>query len=456
MDAFTLGVDPVDGDRPRGVAIDRGKVPARPARQLVLEECEEPVRSAAQPHHAVRNARRFHADRHGRRPRELGHEHERVAAPHAAERAELVPGDEHEAGRDTRAPQLLVDPPRGVGLVGDADLDVLHVARDARGRNAHLERGGCRDVDDLRQTGEAARLETQEHGIEEPVDAGLWRVVPPGVRDEVDLPAVQALRDDAGRQSARGEAFHDELRRGRERGVLPGRGADAVDEMHARRVHAEHLGPAVQQEEESAGSVRARGKLSVDVADVRARYDRDVHARRAQRLDETAHPAGVGVAIRDGSAVPVEDDGLESPAYFGTFGHARAIPCVWFVGRDRRAGRRLGTGAKVPPATSRTSLGGAPSRTYGGASSIEGRHAMMWWTGNWSWGWGVAMMAGTLAFWALVAWGIVLLARRSDGAEPPRKSAQDIVRERFAAGEISEEQYDSMLTALHSPAGTRH
>ena len=58
-------------------------------------------------------------------------------------------------------------------------------------------------------------------------------------------------------------------------------------------------------------------------------------------------------------------------------------------------------------------------------------------------GWG--MLAGgfvMVALWALAIAGAVLLVRRLTEPEPP---AADVLRERYAAGDITREQYEQML-----------
>jgi putative membrane protein len=64
----------------------------------------------------------------------------------------------------------------------------------------------------------------------------------------------------------------------------------------------------------------------------------------------------------------------------------------------------------------------------------------------------VLMMLTMVAFWGLVIWGIVSLYRRntSHGATsvPSTQSAQSILNERLAKGEISEEEYKSRSEAL--------
>jgi hypothetical protein len=55
-----------------------------------------------------------------------------VAARQASEWAELVARDQHLAGSNAAVPELVHGPAGGVGLVGEADLQVLGVACDAR------------------------------------------------------------------------------------------------------------------------------------------------------------------------------------------------------------------------------------------------------------------------------------------------------------------------------------
>jgi len=73
--------------------------------------------------------------------------------------------------------------------------------------------------------------------------------------------------------------------------------------------------------------------------------------------------------------------------------------------------------------------------------------------GPWdSWGpWGLAMSIGSLLFLALIVIGIVMLVRGpSAGSEPRREgpTARRILDERFARGEIDEEEYQSRKRAL--------
>ena len=73
--------------------------------------------------------------------------------------------------------------------------------------------------------------------------------------------------------------------------------------------------------------------------------------------------------------------------------------------------------------------------------------------GPWdSWGpWGLATSIGSLLFLALIVIGIVMLVRGpSDGPESRREgvSAGQILDERFARGEIDEEEYQSRKRTL--------
>ena len=67
-------------------------------------------------------------------------------------------------------------------------------------------------------------------------------------------------------------------------------------------------------------------------------------------------------------------------------------------------------------------------------------HPMMW--GMWG-AWGIGMMLMMLVFWGVVIAGIVLGIRwlASQGRTARRDSALDILRERYARGEIDREEF---------------
>lgn len=70
------------------------------------------------------------------------------------------------------------------------------------------------------------------------------------------------------------------------------------------------------------------------------------------------------------------------------------------------------------------------------------------------WGW-FAMSAGMILFWALIITVAVLLFRSLNSPHEhthtlPAPAPEDILRERFARGEIDEEEYRRRLSALHA------
>lgn len=90
----------------------------------------------------------------------------------------------------------------------------------------------------------------------------------------------------------------------------------------------------------------------------------------------------------------------------------------------------------------------------GGGMGMMGRGPGMMWGNGYSNGpvWGLWMVLGWLsmvAFWGAVILGVVLLTRLLTGRSAPSEdSALDILRRRYAAGEITREQFESMRTDL--------
>ena len=82
---------------------------------------------------------------------------------------------------------------------------------------------------------------------------------------------------------------------------------------------------------------------------------------------------------------------------------------------------------------------------------------MMYWYGSGMSGWGYALMTVSMVlFWGAVIAGIVLLVRHfSRGGQqapaPPSQPAspEQMLAERFARGEIDEEEYRQRLAVLH-------
>ncbi len=70
-----------------------------------------------------------------------------------------------------------------------------------------------------------------------------------------------------------------------------------------------------------------------------------------------------------------------------------------------------------------------------------------WW-GDGSGGFGPWIGLAWLVFWmAVIAGGVYLLRRRATGA-PPTSSAEQVLAERYARGEIDEQEYRERLAVL--------
>ncbi len=78
--------------------------------------------------------------------------------------------------------------------------------------------------------------------------------------------------------------------------------------------------------------------------------------------------------------------------------------------------------------------------------------------GDWGAGGAWMILGGVMmiGFWALVFWAVVSLVRRSPDAPPPAaapsaRSAEEILAERFARGELDAEEFQQRRRALQSP-----
>ena len=85
---------------------------------------------------------------------------------------------------------------------------------------------------------------------------------------------------------------------------------------------------------------------------------------------------------------------------------------------------------------------------------------MMWWYGPGMSGWGIAIMSiGTILFAAVLVIGLIAAARilraTGDRAEQPpaRPAPEELLAERFARGEIDEQEYRQSLDTLRSARG---
>jgi len=77
---------------------------------------------------------------------------------------------------------------------------------------------------------------------------------------------------------------------------------------------------------------------------------------------------------------------------------------------------------------------------------------MMWWYGSGISGWGMAvMMIGNVLFWAVVILaGVALIRYLTVGNRTvgPRPTPEELLAERFARGEIDEQEYRTRLDTL--------
>ena len=62
-----------------------------------------------------------------------------------------------------------------------------------------------------------------------------------------------------------------------------------------------------------------------------------------------------------------------------------------------------------------------------------------------AWGW-FGMVGVGLLFWGLVIWFIVTMTRRV--GDPPRRDARDVLDERYARGDIDEQEYRTRRETL--------
>lgn len=80
---------------------------------------------------------------------------------------------------------------------------------------------------------------------------------------------------------------------------------------------------------------------------------------------------------------------------------------------------------------------------------------MMWWYGNGMGFWGLGLMTvGNLLLWALIVFGVLALLRQRGhlGPAQPRLTAEELLAERFARGEIAEDEYRGRLDVLRRSA----
>jgi putative membrane protein len=76
---------------------------------------------------------------------------------------------------------------------------------------------------------------------------------------------------------------------------------------------------------------------------------------------------------------------------------------------------------------------------------------MMWQYGNGMGGWGLGLMTvGNVLVWVLILIGVIALVRylRRTASATPRATAEELLAERFARGEVGEQEYCDRLEVL--------
>ena len=77
---------------------------------------------------------------------------------------------------------------------------------------------------------------------------------------------------------------------------------------------------------------------------------------------------------------------------------------------------------------------------------------MMYWYSHGMGAWGPLVMFSMLALWAVLFGGVVLLSRRPHDTRPlPRPgTAEQLLAERYAQGQIDDDEYERRLRLLRS------
>lgn len=76
---------------------------------------------------------------------------------------------------------------------------------------------------------------------------------------------------------------------------------------------------------------------------------------------------------------------------------------------------------------------------------------MMWWNGEWNGGAWLAMSVSMVVFWGLVIWAVLSVVRNTRAPFSERSGAvgpEEILKERFARGEIDAEEYEQRRDVL--------
>ena len=73
---------------------------------------------------------------------------------------------------------------------------------------------------------------------------------------------------------------------------------------------------------------------------------------------------------------------------------------------------------------------------------------MWFWQGDAGWAAWSVMIFSMLVFWGLLGWGLWALLRGAAGTGTPERSPEQVLRHRFAAGELDAEAYSQAQSVL--------
>jgi putative membrane protein len=110
-------------------------------------------------------------------------------------------------------------------------------------------------------------------------------------------------------------------------------------------------------------------------------------------------------------------------------------------------------GSAVPRAPSRA---GSPALELGAPHTLcTQKEIGMWGDMGYGWGWSMGIhMISMVLFWVLIILGIVVLVRwigtPSPSGAPPARTALDILKERYARGEIEKQEFEEKKRDLSS------
>jgi len=71
---------------------------------------------------------------------------------------------------------------------------------------------------------------------------------------------------------------------------------------------------------------------------------------------------------------------------------------------------------------------------------------MMWWGNDWSWSAWLAMSVTMVVFWGVLIWVVAHFVQTN---LPSRRRPEDVLADRYASGEIDEDEYQRRRDVLN-------